>query len=135
MGFYGICMKIIIFQNIRIENRFLKKTIGFFVIFAVPSMVCYMLGSLLLNHFLLSVAIGITLYGFAYFVFHEVVFHRRLKWFKRWKTTYVRSVILAHSMHHQHHTPEDGECFGLLIFPFKYFKIEKEKSRNRNQSG
>lgn len=116
------------------RESFFEKNDWFFVIFALPSMVCYILGSLLSNYLFLSIAIGITLYGFAYFVFHEVVFHRRLKWFSRWKTTYVRSVVLAHSMHHQHHTPEDGECFGLLIFPVKYFRIEKEKSRNKKQS-
>ncbi|GAF03190.1 sterol desaturase family protein [Saccharicrinis fermentans] len=93
-------------------------------------MICYILGSLLPSGVFFSVAIGITLYGFAYFVFHEVVFHRRFKWLKGWKPTYVRSVILAHSMHHRHHSPIDGECFGLLIFPMKYFKKEKLKRKN-----
>ncbi len=113
------------------RSSFFEKNDWFFVIFAFPSMVCYILGSLYSNMVLLSIAIGITLYGIAYFIFHEVVFHRRLKWFKGWKPTYVRSIVLAHSMHHRHHKPENGECFGLLLFPFKYFKIEKEKRKQR----
>ena len=113
------------------RSGFFEKNDWFFVIFAVPAMVCYILGSLLVNNVLLSVAIGITVYGVAYFVFHEVVFHRRLKLLKGWKPTYVRSIILAHSMHHRHHTPEDGECFGLLIFPYRYFLIEVNKKKNR----
>lgn len=113
------------------RKSFFEKNDWFFVIFAVPSMICYILGSLLPSNVLFSIAIGITFYGLAYFVFHEVVFHRRLKWLKGWKPTYVRSIILAHSMHHRHHTPEHGECFGLLIFPYKYFKQEKHKNKRK----
>jgi len=108
---------------------FFEKNDWFFVIFALPSMLGYMFGSYFNNPYLLSIAIGITIYGLAYFIFHEVVFHRRLKWFKKWKPTYVRSVILAHSMHHRHHSQEKGECFGLLIFPFKYYRAEKTKEK------
>jgi beta-carotene 3-hydroxylase len=25
-------------------------------------------------------------------------------------------------MHHKHSGKEDGECFGMLLVPFKYFK-------------
>jgi beta-carotene 3-hydroxylase len=112
------------------RKSFFEKNDWFFVIFAFPSMVGYIIGSLYGSNLALSIAIGITLYGIAYFVFHEVVFHRRLKWLKNWKSTYVRSIILAHSIHHQHYSIENGECFGLLIFPFKYYKIEKKRSKN-----
>ncbi len=109
------------------KKSFFEKNDWFFVIFAVPSMFFYILGSLSANMLWFSIAIGITLYGLAYFIFHEIVFHRRLKWLKGWKPVYVRSIILAHSMHHRHHSPEDGECFGLLIFPYKYYLIERQK--------
>ncbi len=111
------------------RSSFFEKNDWFFVIFAFPAMICYMLGSIMNNSIVLSVAIGITLYGFAYFIFHEIVFHRRLKWFNRWKSVYVKSIILAHSKHHQHYDRHQGECFGLLIFPYKYLKQEKDKKK------
>ena len=121
------------FPNHQKRDSFFEKNDWFFVIFAVPAMLGFILGSLFSNTLLLSIAIGITLYGFAYFIFHEVVFHRRVKWLKGWKPTYVRSVILAHSMHHRHHSPADGECFGMLIFPYRYFIAEVNKKREREK--
>jgi len=109
------------------SDSFFEKNDWFFVIFAFPSMVMYILGSIFQNPILFSIAIGITVYGFAYFVFHEVVFHQRLNWFKKWRNTYIRALRRAHGMHHKHHGKEEGECFGLLIFPYKFLKIEMEK--------
>ncbi len=28
----------------------------------------------------------------------------------------------AHKIHHKHLGKEEGECFGMLFVPFKYFK-------------
>lgn len=109
------------------REGFFEKNDWFFVIFAFPSMILYITGSLLGSPFLFAMAIGITLYGVAYFIFHEVVFHRRLKWFRKWRTAYIRGVKLAHSMHHRHLNQEEGECFGLLLFPYKYYRLELNK--------
>jgi len=109
------------------SSSFFQKNDWFFVIFALPSMIFYMLGGLLASPVMFSVAIGITLYGIAYFVFHEIVFHRRFNLFRKWNSTYVRAVRRAHSMHHRHLSHENGECFGLLIFPHKYLKQEMQK--------
>jgi len=109
------------------SHSFFEKNDWFFVIFAFPSMVFYILGGWLTSPLLFSIAIGITLYGIAYFIFHEIVFHRRFRIFRNWNSTYIRAVRRAHSMHHRHLSPENGECFGLLIFPYKYFKQEMQK--------
>jgi ligand-binding SRPBCC domain-containing protein len=66
----------------------------------------------------------------AYFIFHEVVFHQRLHWFDKWRNTYIRALSRAHGMHHKHHVKENGECFGLLIFPFRFLKIEIDRTKN-----
>jgi len=110
-------------------DGFFEKNDWFFIIFAVPAMLFYIFGSLAANPFLFAAAIGITLYGIAYFIFHEIVFHRRLdlRWIKSWKGTYIRALRRAHASHHKHLTPEDGESFGLLIFPFKFLKMEMNK--------
>ena len=108
------------------RSGFLEKNDWFFVIFAFPAMVLYIMGSIFANPYLFAFAIGISLYGMAYFVFHEVVFHRRLKWFRKWKSNYVQAVRRAHAAHHKHIDRHHGECFGLLLFPAKYFTAENK---------
>jgi beta-carotene 3-hydroxylase len=67
------------------------------------------------------IGIGITLYGIAYFFVHEVVIHQRLKFFTRTKNRYLLALRRAHKVHHKHLGKEDGECFGMLYVPKKYF--------------
>lgn len=111
------------------SDGFFEKNDWFFIIFAFPSMLLYIFGGLYANAFFFAAAIGITLYGIAYFIFHEIVFHRRLdlKWIKGWSGVYVRALRRAHAAHHKHLTHENGECFGLLLFPSKYLKMEMER--------
>jgi beta-carotene 3-hydroxylase len=68
------------------------------------------------------VGIGVALYGLAYFLVHEVVIHERLKWFSKIDNFYFRALRKAHKIHHKHLGKEDGECFGMLVVPKKYFK-------------
>ena len=35
---------------------------------------------------------------------------------------YFKGLIRAHKAHHKHLGKEDGECFGLLYVPKKFFK-------------
>lgn len=109
------------------EGSFFEKNDWFFVIFALPSMVFYIWGSLAQSAVLFAIAIGITGYGFAYFIFHEVVFHRRLNWFRKWKSPYIRALKKAHSAHHRHLNHKNGECFGLLVFPYRFLQSEIKK--------
>ena len=62
------------------------------------------------------------LYGVCYFLVHDVLIHQRLPWFKRTNNLYFRALRKAHKIHHQHLDKEEGECFGMLFVPFKYFK-------------
>ena len=37
--------------------------------------------------------------------------------------TFMRKAVRrAHKMHHKHIGKDEGECFGMLFVPFKYFK-------------
>ena len=74
------------------------------------------------------IGIGITLYGIAYFFVHEVVIHQRLKFFTRTKNRYLLALRRAHKAHHKHLGKEDGECFGMLLVPRKYFQKTNPKS-------
>jgi len=56
-------------------SSFFEKNDYFFVIFAVPGMLCILLGSLLpAVQLLLYVGLGITLYGMAYFWVHDILY-------------------------------------------------------------
>ena len=45
------------------------------------------------------------------------------KVFKNTKIKYLIALRKGHKVHHKHLGKEDGECFGMLFVPFKYFKI------------
>ena len=65
--------------------------------------------------FLAPVAAGITLYGIGYFLFHDVIVHRRIKVKFKTKNPYLRRIMRAHYVHHKVHTREGAEAFGFLI--------------------
>jgi len=70
----------------------------------------------------LPIAIGIFLYGVAYFIVHDIFIHQRFKIFRNINNRYARAIRRGHKMHHKHIGKEDGECFGMLLVPRKYFK-------------
>ena len=109
------------------SSSFFEKNDAFFIIFAVPAMLGYILGSVYGIPLLIASAIGITLYGATYFLIHDVLFHQRIK-LRIGGNVYFRALRRAHGMHHVHYSKEEGECFGLLVFPVKYLKMELKKS-------
>ena len=74
---------------------------------------------------LAAIGFGILLYGIAYFLVHDVLIHQRFKWFKHTKNRYLIGLRKAHKIHHKKLGKHDGECFGMLFVPFKYFKKPK----------
>ncbi|WP_026764295.1 sterol desaturase family protein [Sediminibacterium salmoneum] len=107
---------------------FWEKNDAFFVIFAIPSWLCIMLGSMNQNYWIVSIGAGIALYGFAYFLVHEIIIHQRIKLFTRSNNRYIRAIRWAHKMHHKHLNKEDGESFGMLIVAKKYWdKIRRDE--------
>ena len=107
---------------------FWEKNDAFFVIFAIPSWLCIMLGSMNQNYWVVSIGAGIALYGFAYFLVHEIIIHQRIKLFTRSNNRYIRAIRWAHKMHHKHLNKEDGESFGMLIVAKKYWdKIRRDE--------
>ena len=100
-----------------------EKNDFFFVIFAVPSALSIMLGFHYAKYIFVSIGAAIALYGLAYFLVHDVLIHQRFKWFSRTSNKYLVALRKAHKVHHKHLGKEDGECFGMLIVPKKYFHI------------
>lgn len=112
------------------KHRIFEKNDFFFLIFAIPSMILIYFG-VYEKHlwFLLYIGIGVALYGLAYFIVHEVIIHERLKWFSKIHHPYLKALRKAHKVHHKHLDKEEGECFGMLVVPKKYF-MEAFKSNN-----
>lgn len=110
----------------------LEKNDAFFLIFAIPSWLCIMLGLQKNVYWVAAIGFGIALYGLAYFIVHEVIIHQRIKWFSRSNNTYIKTIRWAHKMHHKHLEKQDGESFGMLWVAKKYWeKVKQDKERNK----
>jgi beta-carotene 3-hydroxylase len=112
------------------RKRFFERNDVFFLIYAIPSWLCIMLGSMSSNWSLMYVGFGILAYGIAYFLVHEVFIHQRFKWFRNSETVYLKAIRRAHKIHHKHLGKEHGECFGMLVIPWKYVKEEIRKVKD-----
>jgi beta-carotene 3-hydroxylase len=113
------------------EPGFFEKNDVFFLIFAIPSWLCIMLG--LMNGVDVAVWIGagIAVYGACYFFVHDVFIHQRFPWFKRSNHPYFMAIRKAHKIHHKHLNKEDGECFGMLLVPPKFYRDARRAAKSK----
>ena len=111
------------------KSGFFEKNDVFFLIFAIPSWLFTMFGMMDGNDWKLFVGLGIAFYGLCYFLVHDVFIHRRFDWFKRTDNVYFRAIRKAHKVHHKHLKKEEGECFGMLVVPLKFFREAKRSMR------
>ena len=112
-------------HHVRETKGFFERNDYFFLIFAIPGIICLAIGLRLEFNILFWIGLGITLYGFAYFTIHDIFIHQRFKLFRNTENRYLRAIRRAHKMHHKHLGKEEGECFGMLWVPMKYFKEKK----------
>jgi beta-carotene 3-hydroxylase len=101
---------------------FFEKNDYFFLIFAIPGIAGLYSGMVRDYNILFWIGLGITLYGLAYFGVHEIFIHQRLKYFRNTNIRYFKAIRRAHKIHHKHLEKENGECFGMLWVPMKYFR-------------
>jgi len=101
------------------KGRFEKNDV-FGLFFAVLSFLLILTG--ILNGFDIRfpIGIGVTTYGFGYFLVHDTFFHKRIKLKYRPKSRYVKRILNAHKIHHQKSKPHEGVCFGFLYASKKY---------------
>jgi beta-carotene 3-hydroxylase len=115
------------------RDGFFEKNDAFFLIFAIPSWLFIMLGSMNQAYWLVSIGAGTTLYGLAYFVVHEIIIHQRFKWFTKSNSRYIKAIRWAHKMHHKHLDKQEGESFGMLLVAKKYWdKVRADESLKNN---
>ncbi len=111
------------------DGRKIEWNDVFAVIFAIPSILLIYFGVVNPNSYLLSIGIGIMLYGAAYFMFHDVYVHQRIPVFKNFSNRYLRATVKAHK---EHHNPHAEYNYGFLIAPIKYYKEVYGKGKNSN---
>jgi len=95
------------------HNAWFERNDLFGILFAIPSIVLIYAGTH--GHpMALAVGLGMTAYGFAYFVFHDVIVHRRIRHSWAPRGAYMRRIVRAHLIHHKTLTREGAVSFGFL---------------------
>lgn len=70
--------------------------------------------------------LGITAYGFSYFMVHDVFVHQRFKFLKNVDSFYFRALRKAHKIHHKVMEKDGAEAFGFLFVTKKYYPKRTE---------
>lgn len=104
------------------HDSWFEQNDTFFIFYAIISITFFLLWKFEILSIGLAIGVGIFAYGLTYFMVHDIFIHQRFKWFRNANNRYAKSLRRAHKMHHKHIGKEDGECFGMLLFPKKYFK-------------
>ena len=109
----------------RPHDHHLEKNDLFALVFGIPSWLFIMFGVMDGLDYKLYIGVGITLYGICYVLVHDGLIHQRLKIFRSIETPWLVALRKGHKVHHKKRGKEDGECFGMLLVPFKYYREAK----------
>lgn len=93
----------------------------FFTYYGTLAMLFFIFGSDPIDY-RFWIGAGITLYGVAYFVIHDVFIHRRIRLFGKTSNVYLKALNMAHKMHHKVADKNGAESFGMLWVSPKYFR-------------
>ena len=104
------------------HDSWFERNDTFFIFYAVVSISFFYAGANTDFWYGWPIGFGIMAYGATYFLVHDIFIHQRFKMFRNANNWYARGVRRAHKIHHKHLGKGDGECFGMLFVPFKYFK-------------
>ncbi len=104
------------------HDSWFERNDVFFIFYAVVSMFFFYLWQNKILASGLAIGLGIFAYGLTYFFVHDIFIHQRFKLFRNANNKYARALRRAHKMHHKHVGKNQGECFGMLFFPFKHYK-------------
>jgi beta-carotene 3-hydroxylase len=116
------------------SKHILEHNDWFSLFFAVPSFLLILFGFIKANSIMISLGFGMTAYGAAYFIVHDVLVHQRLKLLRNTKNKYFLAIRRAHKIHHKHLKKENGESFGFLFVSRKYFKQDKNSLLDRSRN-
>lgn len=93
----------------------------FALVFSIPSIVLIVVGFEQEGmEWVRFIGFGVLAYGIFYFLFHDVIVHRRIKIKFKAKNSYMKRIMNAHYVHHEVHTKSGAKAFGFLYAPKKY---------------
>ncbi len=104
------------------HDSWFEKNDAFFIFYAIVSIGFFLLWKFNILSIGLPIGLGIFAYGITYFIVHDIFIHQRFKIFKKVNNKYAKALRRAHKIHHKHLGKDQGECFGMLLVPFEYFK-------------
>lgn len=104
-----------------------EKNDLFAVFFSVPSILLIYLGTYPYSPVLWA-GLGVAAYGVCYFLFHDVLVHRRIEHGFRPRSGYLRRIVQAHRLHHASRSRTGGVSYGFLLAP----PIERLRRRMRD---
>lgn len=113
--FHGILWKIHISHH-KAHHGFFEPNDIFSLIFALVASGLIIFG----NSNAFAVGLGITIYGFIYFITHDLFTHHRFLPFNS-KNRILRLIRAAHQRHHQTTEKHGYEPYGLFLFDFQRF--------------
>ncbi len=100
------------------KGRGLQKNDLFAVFFASIAIAFIAVGTFRQFTPAIAIGAGITTYGIGYFLFHENMVHRRLRWLRlRPATPYLKHITEAHHIHHRNTQKKGGVSFSFLYAP------------------
>jgi len=93
-----------------------EKNDLFGIFFSIPSIILIYVG---VNHWLpaLAAGLGILAYGLIYFLYHDILVHRRIDTGWRPKKGYFARIVQAHRLHHAVKSKEGCVSFGFIFAP------------------
>jgi beta-carotene 3-hydroxylase len=87
-------------------------------IFAVPSLLLIVGGTEWgWGDWAVWVGAGVAVYGLIYFLFHDVIVHKRVPHRFVARSTYLKRIVQAHRLHHAVETRKGAVSFGFLFAP------------------
>ncbi|OKL40184.1 fatty acid hydroxylase [Pontibacter flavimaris] len=107
----------------------------FFAYYGLLAMLFFIFGSDPIDY-RFWIGAGITLYGVAYFLIHDVFIHRRIKVFGKTSSVYLKALNMAHKVHHKAQGKHGSESFGMLWVAPRYFRqaydiVKKQEQEKR----
>jgi beta-carotene 3-hydroxylase len=108
-----------------------EKNDWFGVMGAVPSITLIVAGSLLgWGDLYTWIGFGIAAYGAIYFLFHDIIVHRRIETGYVPRSSYMKRVVQAHRLHHVVESKEGTVSFGFIWAP-PIDRLHRQLDENR----
>ncbi|SIT86076.1 fatty acid hydroxylase [Pontibacter indicus] len=104
----------------------------FFAYYGTLAMLFFVFGSEPIDY-RFWIGAGITLYGVAYFLIHDVFIHRRIRLFGGTSNVYLKALNMAHKVHHKHTGRDGSESYGMLWVAPRYFRAAYSIIQKRQQ--